>query len=820
MIITNAFPIESTPNTMKTFQEYHPTSEVIYHPALGAFSVIQNPQGHKLLKKNLSTHEIPHFDLSKYDRYLNIEYPRILEFKGMIPNHESGYSVFCEYFNGTLKEEIEQRFLTKKPYTELEILSILQNVSSSLSYLQSIKIYHGGIKSSSIVNNNGDYKVLNPALFKASTQEHTKFIPNLPNSKTRIITPEIRNAFYREALDSVHETYKDDVYGLGLIALDLMTLQVDPSIPVEKRLERSNFAYSNTLVRFVKKMLENVLTLRLDPVSCNSYIEQIHLQHGLVSFRRFTRGFASDQSQLLERSMPPVRTPVQKDRERAAESVTPTYRRKPANFSLVISDISPIQSQYTHTPPQIQEKITIQSLKDESITSNPLRQSEPVMRLRETIVYKKVDRPLDESSSVGKSSISTEINTQRSSKVESFVRGSTWSLFETPRVSVALRYPNVHDKSPLFESKLTSNFSRVISDKENHNTSNLQSPEIPKHTIRVTSQVPLDADMKKIDNQKVQISTRICPKFFDDVKTPKNATPTHVIQEVSSELASVGLKEAVSFYVDESATTPLRDKSNDEILSSTRLSNRNELDFEFKRNANPNHSVVVESILEERTSFESQKHYQRPVETVTVRTFYSNPQPHIDSAISLYNSSLRTSYVSDMKSQSTMTKTVTEKLSDGSLYEGEMFGYMKQGRGKLTYPDGKYYDGEWKVGRINGQGTLYNRDGSVIYEGQWKNEKYHGKGVLYNPHQRLYFDEPSSQLLKLSKRRDQAWAKYEGNFQDGMWEGSGDLSFKNGDRYIGDFKKDKIEGRGIFVGISGKIVEGAWKDYCLVESLY
>lgn len=790
---------------MRTFQEYHPTSQVIYHPALGAFSAIQNPQGHKLLKKNISAHEVPHFDLSEYDRYLNIEYPRILEFKGMIPNNESGYSVFCEYFNGTLKEEIEQRFLTKKPYTELEILSILQNISSSLSYLQSIKIYHGGIKSSSIVNNNGDYKVLNPALFKPSTQEHIKFVPNLPNPKTKIITPEIRNAFYRQALDPVHENYKDDVYGLGLIALDLMTLQVDPSIPVEKRLERSNFAYSNTLVRFVKKMLENVLALRLDPVSCNSYIEQIHLQHGLVSFRRFSRAFGNDQSQLLERSMPPVRTPAQKDRERAAESVTPTYRRKPTNFSLVINDISPVQSQYTHTPPQIQ------SLRDESIANISLRQSEPVMRLRETIVYKKVDRPLDESSSVGKSSISTEIHTRRNSKMESFIGGSTLSLFETPRVSVALRYPNLQNsKSTLFESKLISSYSRAINDKENNNTSNLQSPEIPKHTIRVTSQLPLDADMKKIDHQKVQISTRICPKFFENVTTPKNTTPTHVIQEVSSELASVGLKEAVSFYVDESATTPLRDKSNDEILSSTRL------DLGLRINANPNHSVVVEPILEERSSFGSQK----PVETVTVRTFYSNPQPHIDSAMSLYSSSLRTSYVSDMKSQSTMTKTVTEKLTDGSVYEGEMFGYMKQGRGKLTYPDGKYYEGEWKVGRINGQGTLYNRDGSVIYEGQWKNEKYHGKGVLYNHHQKLYFDETSSQVLRLSKRIDQAWAKYEGNFQDGMWEGSGDLSYKNGDRYIGDFKKDEIQGRGIFVGISGKIVEGAWKDHCLVESFY
>ena len=543
---------------MNTLHNYHPTSEVIHHPVLGAFSVIQNPQGQKLLRKHLPTLNL---DVAEYDRYLTIEYPRILEFKAIMPNTTSGYSIYSEYFNGTLREEIEQRFLNKTPYTELEILSILQNISSSLSFLQFIKIYHGGIKSSSVVNCNGDYKVLNPALFKASTQEHTKFKPNLPNSKTRIITPEIRNAFYREAIDSVHENYKDDVYGLGLIALDLMTLQVDPSIPIEKRLERSSFSYSSTLVKFVKKMLENVLTLRLDPVACNSYIEQIHLQHGLVSFKRFSR---LDKSYIpshhSERSLPPVKTQhvqeMRGNRERITESVTPTYRTKPKVSSVTI-DLSPIQPPSQTTPNQ--ETVRIHNLKDESIntSSTSLRQSEPFMRIRETIVYKKIEeRPLDDFSSMGKSSISTEMTyTQRNSKMESFI-GSNWSLFETPRVSVALRNPSLQnksgivDKSPLFESKWTSQnkidtqqqqrsetFTKPSSeaDKENNNTSNLQTVPLPPFdyqsplTIKVTSQRPLDADMKKLGSHRVQISTRICVDKEAET-TPKS---THVIVSFS-----------------------------------------------------------------------------------------------------------------------------------------------------------------------------------------------------------------------------------------------------------------------------------------------
>lgn len=113
--------------------------------------------------------------------------------------------------------------------------------------------------------------------------------PSLPKFHTKIITPEVRNALYRDIIDPVHETYKDDVYGLGLIALDLMTMKVDPSIPVEKRLERSNFLFSNVLVRFVKKLVEKIVSLRLDPVACNQYIERIQLHHGLVSAQRFSK---------------------------------------------------------------------------------------------------------------------------------------------------------------------------------------------------------------------------------------------------------------------------------------------------------------------------------------------------------------------------------------------------------------------------------------------------------------------------------------------------------------------------------------------------
>ncbi|MCP4969272.1 MAG: hypothetical protein GY932_01605 [Arcobacter sp.] len=110
------------------------------------------------------------------------------------------------------------------------------------------------------------------------------------------------------------------------------------------------------------------------------------------------------------------------------------------------------------------------------------------------------------------------------------------------------------------------------------------------------------------------------------------------------------------------------------------------------------------------------------------------------------------------------------------------------------------YKGEIKNGQRNGYGVLDARD-RLKYEGLWKNDKFHGKGTL---------------------SQERSGFKYEGNFKNGIKEGIGHLSdylsinlnkdkteyslkydrknFPNSISYVfqytGDFKNDKITGKG------------------------
>ena len=56
----------------------------------------------------------------------------------------------------------------------------------------------------------------------------------------------------------------------------------------------------------------------------------------------------------------------------------------------------------------------------------------------------------------------------------------------------------------------------------------------------------------------------------------------------------------------------------------------------------------------------------------------------------------------------------------------------KQGYGKLTYPDGVYYQGNFEKDTLHGRGSLYYAPNRPAYMGDWNHNKFHGNGVLYN----------------------------------------------------------------------------------------
>jgi hypothetical protein len=158
---------------------------------------------------------------------------------------------------------------------------------------------------------------------------------------------------------------------------------------------------------------------------------------------------------------------------------------------------------------------------------------------------------------------------------------------------------------------------------------------------------------------------------------------------------------------------------------------------------------------------------------------------------------------------------IKEELSDGSKFEGYILLKVRHGKGRVEYSNGMVYDGEFHYGKKKGKGTLLYPSGGICYDGQWNDNSWHGIGVLHNENQRYLdgiFDYSNFDGL------EKCWMRYEGSFIEGRKEGEGVIYLTNGEKYVGWFRNDVIEGPGDFYRKDNVVVSGVWSGNRLVAS--
>lgn len=160
------------------------------------------------------------------------------------------------------------------------------------------------------------------------------------------------------------------------------------------------------------------------------------------------------------------------------------------------------------------------------------------------------------------------------------------------------------------------------------------------------------------------------------------------------------------------------------------------------------------------------------------------------------------------------------------IYEGEWTDNKRHGKGTeywVIYATGRnpkiLYKGEWKNDVYSGRGSLCSVDGLIIYEGQWKNGIRSGEGTQYNEDGSVAYsgiwedDEPAfvPDGFKYVKVYD--GGIYKGDMQNGMRHGEGTYFYKDGRKYVGQWKDDKEHGSGVLYSYNrNKIYDGQWQN--------
>ncbi len=172
----------------------------------------------------------------------------------------------------------------------------------------------------------------------------------------------------------------------------------------------------------------------------------------------------------------------------------------------------------------------------------------------------------------------------------------------------------------------------------------------------------------------------------------------------------------------------------------------------------------------------------------------------------------------------------TNTFANGAVYTGEWRDDLKHGYGQYKYPASKefdYYTGYWENDKFNGRGTLVYRNGQK-YEGSFRDYQMDGEGTLYNNDGTIksgiwkednYVGKSLDNYGCISGDCNNGFGtysfesgeKYVGNFKNGEYSGTGTYYFSNGDKYTGEFKNSEKDGQGtyIFASDSRKYV-GGW----------
>ena len=154
-------------------------------------------------------------------------------------------------------------------------------------------------------------------------------------------------------------------------------------------------------------------------------------------------------------------------------------------------------------------------------------------------------------------------------------------------------------------------------------------------------------------------------------------------------------------------------------------------------------------------------------------------------------------------------------------YKGTMQDGIRAGKGKLTWADGSFYEGEFANGLRHGFG-LYQLAPPVratktvsgvsarSYEGEWSNGQKHGRGKEIWPDGDTIvgqFRQGHAHGMCTMVTRS---GRYEGMFSEGVRCGKGTFEWHNGSLYEGEWKENRMWGEGKFVSSDNRIYEGSW----------
>ena len=254
----------------------------------------------KWLKTN-DLYALKKMDLDEYDVYVFQKKVRIIQnfikstkHNGVIKlygdksipiqnTNQFNYYVIMELAERDFEKEINSRRAASKYYTEEELLDIIIQLVKTLSLMQKNNITHRDVKPQNILLIKGFYKLCDFGETKIITGVGP-ILQSVRGSEL-YMSPILFYAYNKNVPSVLHNTYKSDVFSLGMCTLLAACLTARPlcdlreiknmvtieTIIINNLINR----YSKKMINLIIKMLEIDENLRMDFIQLEEYISNI-----------------------------------------------------------------------------------------------------------------------------------------------------------------------------------------------------------------------------------------------------------------------------------------------------------------------------------------------------------------------------------------------------------------------------------------------------------------------------------------------------------------------------------------------------------------
>ncbi|CAH2066088.1 unnamed protein product, partial [Iphiclides podalirius] len=206
-----------------------------------------------------------------------------------------------------------------------------------------------------------------------------------------------------------------------------------------------------------------------------------------------------------------------------------------------------------------------------------------------------------------------------------------------------------------------------------------------------------------------------------------------------------------------------------------------------------------------------------PEETILIST---GAEQEKTEWIHSFNTSVRTALKKDTHFKPPAIRTASYTFSNKSAfykeakYNGRWLDGKMHGHGKVEWPDGKLYVGQFQMNALCGHGKMEIPNVGT-YEGHWKDNQQNGYGVMKYTSGDLfegYFREGHPHGHGVKKQGDFKSSNatiYTGEWAFGVRQGYGVMDdIGKGEKYLGNWSDNKKHGCGLIVTLDGIYYEG------------